>query len=172
MKLTNYIRDAYVNQAMNDVPSVDYYEQYRALVTKFVVGSLPKEVRAIWDNPKLRAFVKTSYWHRGVTTVYIPYAESSEVFTPTPEQQGELDALVLLLKEQDATHSALRGKLRGAAYSCTTRKALAELLPEFVDYLPGEFEVTTRRVPVIANLMSDMVKAGWPKGKQEAAAAP
>ena len=171
MKLTNYIRDAYIKQAMNDLPTVDYEEQYRALVSKFAVEYLPKEVRAIWDNPKLRAFVNTAYWQRGIITVYIPCDKNSGVFTPTPKQQEELDALTLLRKEQNATHAALREKLRGAAYACTTRKALAELLPEFVDYLPGEFEVTTRRVPVIANLMSDMVKAGWPKDKKVATAA-
>ncbi len=170
MKLTNYIRDAYINQAMNDVPTVDYEEQYRALVTKFAVESLPKEVRDIWDNPKLQAFVNTSYWHRGVITVYIPCDKNSGVFTPTPKQQEELNAIAIARKSQNEMRAALREKLRGAAYACTTCKALAELLPEFVDYLPGEFEVTSRRVPVIANLMNDMVKAGWPKDKKVATA--
>ena len=47
MKLTNIIRDAFVRSVMNDVPTVDYSEQIREVVTKEAVAQLPEKVRAL-----------------------------------------------------------------------------------------------------------------------------
>ena len=38
MRLTNYIREAFVRSVMNDVPSIDYEEKIRNLVNKKVVA--------------------------------------------------------------------------------------------------------------------------------------
>ena len=52
-----------------------------------------------------------------------------------------------------------------AAMSCTTRKALANLLPEFEQYLPEDTPAAIRSLPAIANIVADFSKAGWPKDK-------
>ena len=38
MKLTNYIRDAFINSTMNDVPKVDYSEQVQTPITEAVLS--------------------------------------------------------------------------------------------------------------------------------------
>ena len=60
-------------------------------------------------------------------------------------------------------HQELETKLMAAANSCTTRKALVELLPEFEKYLPADQAAACKTLPAVANIMADFVKAGWPK---------
>ena len=63
---------------------------------------------------------------------------------------------------------SLREKLHGCAYAVTTRKALVDLLPEFEKYLPADDASVCRTLPVVQNVVSDFVKAGWPKdGKKK-----
>jgi len=165
MKLTNYIRDAFISSAMNDVPSVDYTEKYRTAVLTDAIAQLPLEVRTIWQNPKLMGYLETH-------TVY-PISRAGGVEVPTldrhtfkltPVGQKLCETLDNARIAQTTQRTGLEQKLRSIAYSCTTRKALAEALPEFVKYLPAETE-TTRNLPVIANVVTDFIKAGWPKGK-------
>ena len=47
-----------------------------------------------------------------------------------------------------------------------------EILPEFAKYLPQERDgKVIRSMPVIANLVADLMQAGWPKDKAKAQAA-
>ena len=39
------------------------------------------------------------------------------------------------------------------------------MLPEFEKYLPADEQKALRSVPVVANLVADFTKAGWPKDK-------
>ena len=46
------------------------------------------------------------------------------------------------------------------------RAAFVAKLPEFAHYLPAEDAPAGRSLPVVANLVTDFVKAGWPKDKK------
>lgn len=67
---------------------------------------------------------------------------------------------------QETHRSDLERKLKAVAYSMTTRKALADALPEFAKYLPPDEPTATRMLPVVANVAAEFMKAGWPKGKK------
>jgi Nucleotide modification associated domain 5 len=175
MKLTKTIRDAFVRAAMNDVPSVDYAEQIRAGTLAAVLEILPKPIRDMWNDPKLRRYLETHYvCVAGNINVAVPwpgYLRNEEGRAAIkPEARAELDQLAALMKAQEAQRNALHIKLKGCAESVTTRKALVALLPEFEKYLPADEPAALRTLPVVANVVSDFVKAGWPKGKQPAAA--
>lgn len=81
---------------------------------------------------------------------------------------GEVKAVVEELEKQnDEQHDSrnnLETKLQAVAESCTTRKALLNALPEFEKYLPADDAAACRSLPVVANVVSDFMKAGWPKG--------
>jgi hypothetical protein len=47
----------------------------------------------------------------------------------------------------------------------STRKALVDLLPEFEKYLPADEAKAIASLPAVANVLSDFVKAGWPKNQ-------
>lgn len=61
----------------------------------------------------------------------------------------------------------LRKQLTAVIASCTTLKQAKEALPEFIKYLPKEpGSAIDRTLPVVGNLVADLVKAGWPAKKK------
>lgn len=170
MKLTNTIRDAFVRSAMSDVPSVDYAEKIRAATRNAVLNTLPKPVLAIYKDEKTRPYLK----QRGVSLVrscstMVPWPDDWEKETSIrlsigAKDREEIDQLGASMKAQDEGRLELERKLKACAYSVTTRKALVAMLPEFEKYLPADEPAAARTLPVVANVVSDFVKAGWPKG--------
>lgn len=166
MKLTKTIRDAFVRQVMDDVPSFDYDEQVRAAVMKLAVAELPPKIRAAWNDTDLRKYVATYYCYGGHVSVTVPgrRRDDSSTFSEHPAVQ-EILALKAVQSEE---RKGLRDKLRGVAYSVTTHKALSDALPEFAKYLPPDEAAVNRSLPVVANVVASFVKAGWPKGVSKA----
>ena len=170
MKLTNYIREAFLTSALLEVPQVDYKEQIRTDGTKAVLAALPEHVRLAYKNEATKGFVGTSYRSLGGhVTVNVPgYSYGRTEYPVLPEaDQKHLNDLAAKSKAQEETLANLRAKLRTAAFACNTRKALAEMLPEFEKYLPEEEDKGGRYLPVVANIVADFKKAGWP-GKTKA----
>lgn len=170
MKLTNTIRDAFVRSAMNDVPSIDYVEQARALLLADSIAQLPPKVRAIAKDKDLSHFVETSNYHAGSLGYPTVYAGRGERFKPSTELAVKLDNMRALSESQALQRKELQSKIKAAAYSVTTRKALADMLPEFEKYLPADEQAAIKTLPAVANIVADFTKAGWPKGKKPAAA--
>ncbi len=175
MKLTNLIRDAFVTGVMNDVPSKsDNSEAIRKLVVDDMVQRLPASVRKLWDDKANRHWIKTDFNSYGGVSINYPSTERSNAWNKpalTPAVQAQVDALYEETTKDQATRAALHAKIKAAAYSCTTRKQLVELLPEFEKYLPEDSAKATRtNLPAVANLLSEFTKAGWPKNKQAVAA--
>jgi hypothetical protein len=174
MKLTNAIRDAFVRAAMDDVPQVDYTEAIRKIGTDAVLEALPPSVRKVWDDAKTRPYlVSHTRWMGGVG-VHVPSLggrwNEEELPAVSSKATKAIADLETKKNAQEETRKGLQQKLRGAAYSCSTRKGLADLLPEFAKYLPADDAAAIRTLPVIANIVSDFTKAGWPKGKKPAKA--
>lgn len=167
MKLTNTIRDAFVRAAMNDVPSVDFEEQYRKLMTDDAVAQLPPAVRKLWDNKAARDYVHLTQVGDRYRSFHA-YVPGMRGFKPSTEATEKGQALKAQQEAQEATQRQLSENLKSAAYSVSTRKALVDMLPEFEKYLPEDEAAANRSVPVIANLVADFSKAGWPKGKKSA----
>lgn len=160
MKLTNFLRDAFVRQVMADVPGVDYDEKTRIAAMKLAVAALPPKVRAIWNDLELRDYVMTTRQFAGSVHMALPGRLLSA------DAQAKLEVLEEARMEQFQRNNALRDKLKAVAYSATTRKALADMLPEFEKYLPADDAAACRTVPAIANVVADFAAAGWPKGKK------
>ena len=166
MRLTATIRNAFVHAAMDDVPSVDYREKIRSLVTEAAIASLPPKVRAVWDDPDLRAYLAHDYNYYGDhhKAVYIGVGTPTLGGWKPPEAVSlEINRVGQLEKDQAARRDALHQKLQGVANSVTTRAALLAALPEFEKYLPDASAPASRQLPAIANLVADFVQAGWPK---------
>jgi hypothetical protein len=163
LRLTNYIRDAFVRAALDDVPRIDYDDQMEKKVLAHFVDQLPTKVRFVWDDKALRPYVNTHYYHVHSISLNVPGSEKHSRRLPQA-LEAELKELSELDTQQTNRRNELKSKLRGVAYACTTRKALVDALPEFEKYLPPE-DAPTKNLPMLANVVSDFVKAGWPKGK-------
>ncbi len=164
MKLTKYIRDAFVSSALKDVPQEDYLEQIRKIVHDTAVANLPPAVAKIYQDPNMKGYINTGYTYAFGISLCVPSPDGHGRVTVDfpPKIQEKLGELSDKHTKQVEVFSNLEYKLRTVAYGCNTRKQLLERLPEFEKYLPNETAVSTN-LPAITNLVTDFVKAGWPK---------
>jgi hypothetical protein len=175
MKLTNYLRDAFVSAAMADVPSADFgklTDKAHAIVIDDILAQAPAEIRKLWKSTATRPWVHSAYM--GFNERLHGFSFSS-LYIPSPSYgvkmtEAGIAAVKTLGDEAKAaakTHDDLKSKLKAVAASCNTRKQLAEALPEFESYLPADEGAALRSLPVVANVVTDFVKAGWPKGMKK-----
>jgi hypothetical protein len=170
MKLTNFIRDAFIDSVMNDVPKIDYASQARKAFLDAHIAALPKGVQTLWASNELRPYLQTNTAHLCNASFAFPSADRYSNAVVPAAAKSEVERIEAAHCAQRQARAALRTTLKGAAYACTTTKALRELLPEFDRYLPAEAEKTSRQLPVVQNIMADFVKAGWPANKKGAKA--
>ena len=170
------MRDAFINRVMADTPSVDInaiQEKAHDLVVKDALSQSPPDVRKLWKNGETRPWVsRVSYWFNrnnhgyNFSSLMIP---SIGAYRMSDATRQEVDQLAAEAEAAAKLRATLETRLRSVAYSCSTRKALAAALPEFEKYLPEDNPAAVRSLPVVANVVADFVRAGWPKDKQVAA---
>lgn len=167
MRLTNFIRQAFVRAVMADVPKTDYQEQAHAYARKIVQAEFEKAFPDIpyADVAKIGWFDSGSIsLPYGITNIHVNAMKGGySMLENMPKVWDKLKEFVVLKKAEDARINTLQTRLEGVANSCSTRKQLAEALPEFEKYLPAEEGPAMRSLPVVTNVISDFVKAGWPK---------
>ena len=168
MRLTNTIRDAFVRAAMNDVPAIKYEDEAHKLVRDDAIAQLPPKVQAIAKDKALVGYIRTSHHWFGRNS-FCSVSVVGPEYKMTEKVAKRVAELVEMHQAQVEVFDGLRSKLNGAAYAVTTRKALAELLPEFEKYLPVDEVTANRSLPVVANIVADFAKAGWPKDAKKAA---
>jgi hypothetical protein len=167
MRLTNTIRQAFVNAAMNDVPKVDYEAQATKLAKEALDASFPVSVQKLIKDPVAEAYINREY-HRMPMRFsnfnhYAMRSGNETIKNEMPKVWAKIEALHSQNEVQLGRMKDLRLKLEACANAATTRKQLVEMLPEFEKYLPEDEAKANRQLPVVANVVSDFVKAGWPK---------
>lgn len=167
MRLTNYIRDAFIEAAMQDIPKKkSNLEEMSKIAQEDINSKLPKNIKKIWlDNTDERDFLIVR--HDSFANASFCYPSTSQYSSGARPLSDEAKAKLKVMEEENNTEEKklkdLRSKLKGAAYACTTTKQLRDLLPDFSKYLPKEEEQTARSLPVVANIVEEFKKAGWPK---------
>lgn len=163
VRLTNYMRQAFVSAVMNDVPQIDYRTQIQKYVEKEAAALVPEELRPM--VVKYPAWFSTRrYFFDAWGSVYAIIPEEKVTF---PESvKNEVRRLSRLHDAQAEARRELERKLNSVALGCTTKKRLEDSLPEFKKYLPADEVAACRSVPALANVVSDFVKAGWPKAEK------
>ena len=174
MRLTNVIRDSFVRSVMNDVPSIDYNEQAKKLFESGLdtfwisnIGTLDLRDKLVKHDAIPR---RCYYLQDGLESTYGYGPNSYRWSESVPGLHKKLVELAKLKRAQDLKVGELEAKIRGVAYSVSTRKALADALPEFEKYLPADDAKAIRTLPVVQNVVADFVKAGWPKDRKGVAA--
>jgi hypothetical protein len=166
MKLTKYHREAFVLAVMEDVPKVDYESQAHALILEDSIQQLPEKLQKIARDKTLRQYLNMNhFWLREFCSLYV-FNIHEERLKLSAKAQAEFDKLEELQKAQNEARRDLRDKLNGVIRSCTTDVQVRKALPEFSKYLPEAESPVDRTVPVIANLVADLMSMGWPKDKE------
>lgn len=181
MRLTKYHKEAIIAAIMQDPPKPprDLQAEYQAAVMADMIAVSAKTLPALsvaLKDKQLRPFLLTgynsvqpsavtignrSYYGRSVglgsAVTYMGYA-------PSDDLNARSEEIMVAAVEEMLNRDALESKVSGVVNSCSTRKALLDLVPEFEKYLPEEPTKGTM-LPALANLAADLVKAGWPAGK-------
>jgi hypothetical protein len=168
MRLTNYIRDAFLSAVMADVPQpVDYSEEIRKTATEDIMSTIPESVKVVWNDLKAREYLKKCYSNYDNVSIAHPgESEYRHSIKLTAEAKSKVDKLIEEMNAERKKRHELRKKLEGVAYGCKTLKQLRDLLPEFTKYMPEEDKPLSSNLPAITNVVADFVKAGWPKDKK------
>lgn len=165
MRLTRSDKEAFIRAVMDDVPMIDYDEMARKLVVETIDSIMPEEIRV--------AHKKFPEWFKTDTYIDTPYGcPSMFVFAPDSFSAQNHSELWKRLKEigelanaQQKARSALERKVIGMIETCTTLKAAQERLPEFLKYLPADRDGTGVTNLPVANTVTALMEAGWPKKK-------
>lgn len=165
MRLTNFIRVAFVRAAMADVPTVPYQQQAETIARDFIKSEFARVF------PKIDMDGEAATW-LGKTGVDLP-GSLSNIYVSCPSYRylrdreiwQELTEIARLHREQELQLQHLKNHLQGVAMACSTRKQLLDALPEFESYLPAEEAKVAKNLPAVTNVLSDFVKAGWPKNQ-------
>lgn len=167
MRLTKSHREAFVRAALDDVPRIDYDEQIDNLVQEYLESICPDNVLKAYKNQKTKGYFRATHitvyrYHRRYF-----YLVPHEDYELPNEIREKINAIYEEKGKQAETRNSLERKLEGAISAFSTRKAAAEAMPEFEKYLPTEADKTSNNLPAVANLVADLIAAGWPKAKAE-----
>lgn len=169
MKLTNYLRNAFVSAVMQDVPFESFDEQIDKACVLAVAKELPETLRAAWLDPLLRCYFDTRHMYvRSGFHVEVPsplhmYNSTDDPTHPSYRIRNALLPLAEQRAEAKKARRELENKLHAVVAGCNTRKQLVEALPEFEKYAPQE-PAKLAGLPAVSGVVADLVAAGWPKG--------
>lgn len=186
MKLTKKIKADFVEAVLADVPRSNYptkvedllRKNYFALRKKLKLDgivdwrlSLKRLCVAYYEHlgtEEISAHQDTSvnsweYKYHVIAVITAHGLSNAEV--DSLENAPEISELVQKYIDELTLINTLRKKLEATIAACTTLKQAKECLPEFEKYLPAEAAPADRSLPVVGNLVADLIKVGWPKKK-------
>lgn len=172
MRFDNDDRTSFVLAVIGDVPQEDYDGQAEALVTEHFRDLAPECIReAVELCPD---WVEDTYCLmpgtlRNFYSKFVPPSCGRTIDADYPAMWKKLEKMSRLNHAQNQKINALKQKVRAAISSCTTLKQAKERLPEFEKYLPAErLPAGTAGAPMVANVVTDLMNAGWPKENRDA----
>ena len=145
MKLTNYMRDAFIRSVMQDVPHPDYKAMCDEAQEALVKAMSPKVRAAYRENPKALATTYTNFG-RECRTFYHGGVDYNEVLAPFYEKAS-------------ARYEAEK-KLKSVVYGCSTVKQLRDAFPEFGKHLPSDNKPVTANLPAVSGVVAQLVSLG------------
>lgn len=162
MKLTNQIRDAFIKAAMSDVPKIDYQANAQELAKDWLESQMAVVFPGV-DITKAEPWLEQkSVYMPGSLRSFYTFSSDYNILKSNAKLWAKLEAIAKVSDAQAIKRKQLEEQLRGCAYSVMTRKALAELLPEFAHYLPNE-STPAKMLPATTGVIKAFHAAGWPK---------
>ena len=158
MRLDKYAKSSIIRAIMDDVPAPDKAKR-RVDLQAAVVKVMSPEVRKVYN--KTPGALRT--YHVG-DTIYDGYGWNTRDIIAGDVTDKAIEEILKPYKAEDAARCDTKRKLQGIVEGCSTLKQLQTLLPEFKQYMPTE-AAPTKNLPAVANVVADLSKLGWPKGK-------
>ena len=173
MRFTNTIRDEIVIKVFSDIETEtrqQVQERLQKLVDADIKKNGPKAVKNLWGTPdkmylNIRSISIRDYCEAGreiSRELYINYLAN---FKPSKHTAAALVKETLDFTAKTAERQAAKTKLQSALLTVNTLKQFLDTFPELAKYAPQEVGMD-RSVPAVANVMAELTKLGWPKGKK------
>ena len=185
MKLTKAHKAEFVRAVLADVPTKNYPTQAEDLARKMCFAKYKElGIDKVDSNRLIYVGIYVSVWMDASADIMVASKPSNTrhgLFSRSPVAQiagkgltdSEIDEItdcpeMMVIRQGYADEinmlNNLRKQLTAVIDSCNTLKQAKEALPEFVKYLPGEpGNAIDRTLPVVGNLVADLMKVGWPK---------
>lgn len=172
MNLNQNIRSAIVRSVIADIPRTYSSELVQKKIAEIMEEDLfkfaPKTLVAAYKDKEAKQWLNwtsTNAGYLSANKTYIPgtpsisYLYQQELSDSAREKISEY--LKLVRTEADQI-DAVRNSLASALEGIRTSKQFLLRFPELEKYLPRE-DGRTSNLPAIANVVSSLVKLGWPK---------
>lgn len=172
MRLTNSIRSDLITAIMADVPKTDYKSLFQDAARKKIEALQKAAGIAGIDHARL------NYTSVEVRPPHIEYGNRMSAAahgltadeTKPLKTDPELVQLVLDNEAQSKVRTELIGKLNTKLNEFHTIEKLLAAAPEFKPYVPASApKPPTPMLPACTDVLVDLAKVGWPKGKKPAA---
>lgn len=147
MNLTKYHKKAIVTSILNDTPEPNKDELKQKIQLDLFDAMSPAAQALYRVTPS--ALASTSSYDCGIAygaTLIVGDADKNAVLKP-------------YIKAHEARQN-IKTKLTNALEGMRTRKQFIDAFPEFSHYAPEE-SGPTANLPALANIVADLVKAGW-----------
>lgn len=156
MKLDKWQKQGIVTAIMDDVPRKSD-EQRVEEVQAAMVKAMSAPIRRLYKtNPNALKQV----W---LTSIIRDFGGKHIICG-----DAKVEDVVKIFEEEIEARNTVKRNLTVIVEGCSTLKQLQAALPEFVKYMPTEAQ-PTKNLPMLANVVADLTKMGWPKGKKAAA---
>jgi len=151
MKITKYEKESIIRAIMHDVPCTPD-SMLKAEIQAAMVMAMSAPIQELHKtHPKALRIERIQSWDSGMShgvDLIVGDADVKKVMKPFEAKK----------EARDTAHRKLSAIVNG----CSTLAQLKKMLPEFISYFPTE---PTKNLPAVANMVSDLSKLGWPKGK-------
>jgi hypothetical protein len=177
IRLNDSIRSAFVNSVLQDTPKVDHMEQRRKVIQDHLFAIAPASVMRMYKDKATQIYFRPDHvcyesennsrysWGLGKFWLVPDTDGGSTTYKITDKD------VVLALRKIDADEIAqskvlgsLETKLYATIRSFNTVKQARDAMPEFAKYLPEDADPKCKTLPAITDLVTDLMKAGWPDG--------
>jgi len=177
IRLNDSIRSAFVASVMQDTPKVDHMEQRRKVIQDYLFSVAPASVMRMYKDKATQVYFRPDHvcyesengsrtsWGLGKYWLVPDLDGGSTTYKLTDK------ALLTKLWKIDAeevVQSTQRGELERKLYATirafNTVKQARDAMPEFAKYLPEDADPKCKTLPAITDLVTDLMKAGWPDG--------
>lgn len=168
-RLTKCQKQALARAIIDDLPPLeDRTNDFKEAAVFALKDLVPANILQLWKSgsPYIKTAIVWGSWHGGKhQALCAPYAQ--DFSTPELERAMEDSAVAAIFEGLDKAmneREKLECRIYGAVNSVSTVKAFRQRFPEFAKYLPEEAQATN--LPADANLITDLMQAGWPKEKK------
>lgn len=174
MRLTETHRAAFVRAVMDDVPTPNTREQVQKLVNEDMRQVLPAQIVSLMNNATYKGYL--SWVSMSLSrTVEIDGKSRNIVglgsvsviagYQPGATVDKKIHDLVLAGYKALCEREEMQATLRRAIKGCSTLKQAQDMFPELAKYLPSGDDQKTLNLPAASNVVADLTKLGWPRGK-------